>query len=135
MKKEKFKPGQIIAALKETQGMVYLAAKKLGCDHKTVSNYAKRYPSVQHVIDFERGQFVDTCELALNRAVLAGEGWAVCFALKTLGKKRGYVEKVQIENDPIDWDDVPNDILDAYCDGKLSDDDVRRAIIKQSRKC
>lgn len=119
MKKEKFKPGQIIAALKETQGMVYLAAKKLGCDHKTVSNYAKRYPSVQQVIDAERGQFVDTCELALNRAVLAGEGWAVCFALKTLGKERGYVERRQIEHSgKIDVTKLSDQELDAIIDSE-----------------
>jgi hypothetical protein len=133
MKKEKFTTQHVIAALRETKGMVYLAAKKLGCDHKTVSNYAKRHPTVQAAIDDERGHFVDTAELALERAVLSGEGWAVCFALKTLGKSRGYVERLQIENDPIDWSKVPDNILDSYCEGKISEDDVRRAIVNRSR--
>lgn len=99
--------------------MVYLAARKLGCDHKTVSNYAKRYASVQAAIDEERGHFVDTCELALNRAVLAGEGWAVCFALKTLGKDRGYVEKRQIEHSgKIDVSKLSDQELDAIIDSE-----------------
>jgi hypothetical protein len=97
MKKEKFTAQQVIETLKETKGMIYLAARKLGCSHTTIYTYAKRYPTVQEVIDSERGHFVDTVELALNRAVLAGEGWAICFALKTLGKDRGYIEKQQIE--------------------------------------
>jgi hypothetical protein len=99
MKKgEKWTDQQMVEALKATSGMVYVAARKLGCDPKTVYNYAKRYPSVQAAIDDERGHFLDTTELALQRAVLAGEGWAVCFALKTLGKDRGYVEKHQLEH-------------------------------------
>ena len=88
----------MITALKAASGMVYVAARKLGCSHTTIYTYAKRYPSVQDAINEERGYFVDTCEIALQRAVLAGEGWAVCFALKTLGKDRGYVEKQQIEH-------------------------------------
>jgi hypothetical protein len=88
---------EVVNALKKTQGMIYLAARDLGCSHQTIYNYAKRYPKVQDAINDERGHFVDTCELALKRAVLSGEGWAVCFALKTLGKDRGYVEKQQVE--------------------------------------
>src|SRR5262245_38015956 len=114
MKKQKWTAQQMIDALKETKGMVYLAARKIGCDPKTVYTYAKRYASVQAAIDDERGHFVDTCELALNRAVLNGEGWAVCFALKTLGKDRGYVEKHQIEHSgKIDVTKLSDEQLDA----------------------
>lgn len=87
----------MIAALKKTKGMVHLAAKEIGCSPTTVYTYAKRYPTVQAEIDNQRGEFLDMTELALARAVQAGEGWAVCFALKTLGKGRGYVEKSQVE--------------------------------------
>lgn len=99
--------------------MVYLAAQKLGCDHKTVANYAKRYPTVQAAINEERGHFVDTAELALNRAVLAGEGWAVCFALKTLGKDRGYIERHQLEHSgKIDVTKCTDEQLDAIIDSE-----------------
>lgn len=39
----------------------------------------------------------DNAESALNRAVINGEAWAVCFTLKTQAKDRGYVERVQQE--------------------------------------
>jgi predicted SpoU family rRNA methylase len=97
MKKGKYTAAQMSKALEETNGMVYLAARKLGCSHVTVYKYAKLYPSVQDTITEQRGNFVDECELALKRKVEAGEGWAVCFALKTLGKDRGYVEKQEQE--------------------------------------
>lgn len=98
MKKEQYKTKDIIRALKETQGMIYLAARRMGCSPTTIYTYAKRYPTVQDAINEHRGHFVDTCELALKRAVVDGEGWAVCFALKTLGKDRGYIEKHQLEH-------------------------------------
>jgi len=117
MKNEKWTTQQMIDALKESKGMVYIAARKLNCDPKTVYNYAKRYTSVQAAIDAERGHFVDTAELALNRAVLAGEGWAVCFALKTLGKDRGYVERHQLEHSgKIDVSKLSDQELEAIVD-------------------
>jgi hypothetical protein len=114
MKKPKWTAKEMITALKEAQGMIYVAARKLGCDPKTVYNYAKRHQSVQDAINNERGEFVDTCELALKRAVLAGEGWAVCFALKTLGKSRGYVERVDLRVERKNLDDMSVEELEEY---------------------
>jgi hypothetical protein len=97
MAKEKYSAKRIIEALNLTNGMIYLAAKKLGCSPVTIYNYAKRYPTVQQAIDDNRGAFVDMAELALAKAVQDGEGWAVCFTLKTIGKGRGYIERHEIE--------------------------------------
>lgn len=96
MASEKYTAAKMIEALKATKGMVYVAAKKIGCSPNTVYRYARAYPTVQQAIDNERGEFVDTAELALLRAVQSGEAWAVCFTLKTLGKSRGYVERQEI---------------------------------------
>ena len=94
---EKYRVADVIAALRKTNGMVYLAAKTIGCAPNTIYNYAKRHPTVQQAIDDERGQFVDEAELALAKAVRGGEGWAVCFTLKTIGKGRGYVERQELD--------------------------------------
>lgn len=119
MKKEKWTAADMIRVLKEAQGMVYVAARKLGCSHQTVYNYAKRYATVQQVIDEETGHFIDTGELALKRAVLAGEGWAVCFLLKTKGKERGYVERHQLEHSgKIDVSTLSDEQLDAIIDSE-----------------
>ena len=42
-----------------------------------------------------RGELVDYGELALRRAVVDGEPWAVGLVLKTLGRDRGYVERTE----------------------------------------
>ena len=94
---DKFTTGQVITALEMTQGMVHLAADALHCSHQTIYNYAKKYKCVQAAIDHNRGTMLDTAELALRSAILAGEHWAIAFALRTLGKDRGYVERQEQE--------------------------------------
>ena len=97
MAKERYTAAQVADALDRHKGMVYLAAEALGCSHVTVYNYAKRYRSVQEAIDRNRGHVIDTAELSLYSAILNGEHWAVTFALKTIGKERGYTERSEQE--------------------------------------
>ena len=94
--KQRFTPKQVADTLNETRGMVFLAAKKLGCSDDTIYNYAKRYKAVGDALRQQRGQFVDMAELKLWNAVNEGEAWAVQFALRTLGKDRGYVERSEV---------------------------------------
>jgi hypothetical protein len=49
---------EVIRALEQTKGMVYLAAKQLGCAPETVQNYCHRYASVQAAKDAQRGTFL-----------------------------------------------------------------------------
>jgi len=95
----KYKRADIIAALERNGGMVYLAARALRCSPQTIYNYRDKYPDVAQAIDQARGELVDTAELALKRAVIAGEGWAVCFTLKTIGKSRGYTEAHEVKQE------------------------------------
>ena len=119
-KPERFTTQEIIEALKATKGMVFLAAKRLGCHHQTVYNYMKRYPTVRRAKEFEDGNLGDMCELKLYDAAQRGESWAVQFALRTKFKNRGYVERQEITGadsgpvaikaytvlaNPNDWDD------------------------------
>jgi hypothetical protein len=97
MSRLKYTNAQIIAALATTKGMVYLAAKNLGCHPDTIFKRARRSPAVQTAIDAARGEVVDTAELALYDAILRKEGWAIAFALRTIGRHRGYVEKTEHE--------------------------------------
>lgn len=86
---------QMIAALQETKGMVYLAAKRLGCAPQTVFNYIERHPSVQAAKQAERGEMIDTAELKLWQSIQNGEAWGIGYCLSRLGKDRGYVERTE----------------------------------------
>jgi hypothetical protein len=81
----------IIDALKATNGLISLAAKRLGCCSQTIYNRASRVQKVQDTIDACRDELVDLGELALRSAVVGKEPWAVSLVLKTLGRHRGYV--------------------------------------------
>jgi len=93
---ENYSNERIIGALKETNGMVYLAARRLGCAPATIYNRAKRVTSVQAAIDDNRGEVIDAAELKLKAAIINGEPWAIAFALKTIGRHRGYVERQEV---------------------------------------
>ena len=94
--KPRYPTSQVIKAIRDTKGLVSLAALKLGCDPDTVRSYAKRYPTVAVALKEERSRMTDVAELALYDRILAGDGWAVCFYLKTQGRDRGYIERHEV---------------------------------------
>lgn len=87
---------QMVSALTRSRGMVTIAAQLLGCNRQTIYNTAKQYPEVKDAIDGQRELGLDTAELKLLEAINKGQAWAICFYLKTQGKKRGYIEKTDI---------------------------------------
>jgi len=93
------KESVIAAALQGTFGNVSAAARALGLDRRTVQIRIAQSPNLQQVLQDARESMVDNAESALGRAVLAGEAWAVCFALKTQGRARGYVERQEIKQE------------------------------------
>lgn len=96
-RKARYTAQQVIEALQQTKGMVYLAAKRLECSHTTIYNYIGKYVSVKHEFEFQRGEMLDAAELKLREAILEGKPWALQFALRTIGRDRGYVERREQE--------------------------------------
>ena len=94
--KQRFTAEQVCEALRETKGMVYLAAKRLGVTGATVYNYRDRYASVRAVIEEQSGEVDDVAEMTLYKAIVAGEPWAIQFRLRTKGKTRGYTERTEV---------------------------------------
>ena len=95
-KRHRYTAQQVIDALKATRGLVYLAAQRLGCDPDTVMNYCKRYPTVEQAKHDARGALLDMAEAKLFLAVQRGEAWAITFCLKTIGRSRGYGERLDL---------------------------------------
>jgi hypothetical protein len=91
--KHRYSATEVAQALIDTKGMVYIAAQRLGCTVETIRLYCKRYPSVQAARDAQRGMMLDAAELKLWQSIQNGEPWGIAFALKTIGKDRGYVER------------------------------------------
>ena len=92
---EKYSTEQVIEAIRKAQTAAG-AALALGCAPDTIRAYARRHPTVAAALDGERDNLLDYAEMGLKRAVLNGEPWAVAFALRTIGKSRGYSERHEI---------------------------------------
>ena len=91
----KYTQAQMLTALEQSKGMVTVAARLLGCHVETVYAYIERHPALAEAKRQQREGMTDVAELALYKAIQSGEAWAVCFYLKTQGKSRGYVERVE----------------------------------------
>lgn len=106
---------QIATALRETKGMIYLAAKQLQCVPQTIYNRLEKSPDLKSLHVALNGETGDTAELKLMQAIDDGQPWAIAFYLKTKGKHRGYVERQEISGSitqklydrvsPDDWPD------------------------------
>lgn len=93
---EKYTVEQIEAAMHRKRGLLTLVAEDMGASYTTIKKYVDRSPRLQAVREFYSERRVDTAELALDNALLAGEAWAIALVLKTKGKSRGYVERQEV---------------------------------------
>ena len=64
---------------------------------QNIYNAMERHPEIAQAFEDEREMLLDTAELKLSESVSTGEPWAICFYLKTQGRKRGYLESRQID--------------------------------------
>lgn len=108
----KYSTELIAQALKDANGLVSLAARKLGCSDVTIYKRLKRSPLLQEVLETKRAELVDLAEAKLRTAILSGEPWAIAMTLKTLGKQRGYTERHELSGPDgeamrvvVTWDD------------------------------
>jgi len=89
-------PEALTSEIREYRGNITAVAGRFGVSRTTVYAYIKEHPELADVISEARETMLDHAESSLYRAVVNGEGWAVCFFLKTQGKKRGYLERVDL---------------------------------------
>jgi hypothetical protein len=94
--RQRYTVEQVITALREGKGMVSVAARRLGYNFQTVLNYCKRYPTVEQAKQESRVELLDEAELRLWRAIRRDESWAITLALKTIGRSRGYGERLDL---------------------------------------
>lgn len=98
--KKKGKPrltdAQIIAGLVEYDGLVHVAARALGIEASTIYRRRDKSKAIRQALADSRGMLLDVAESALKAGCLQGEGWAVCFTLKSLGQSRGYGERLNV---------------------------------------
>jgi hypothetical protein len=86
---------EVRAALELSGGIIAHAAEKLGCARSTVRRMCEQHEELQEVRAEVSESIVDLAESQLIKALREGNMTAVIFLLKTKGRSRGYVERME----------------------------------------
>jgi len=95
-KKREQTAARIIKALKETNGLLTMAAAKSGIGYRTVCRYVAEFPSVKEAAQDAKEAMLDFAEGKLYTKIKDGDNTAIIFYLKTQGKARGYIERHEV---------------------------------------
>lgn len=91
--------------LEKSAGVMVHACKALNIDRTTIYQWRKEDEEFNAKIEEVEEICLDMAETALWRNINAGDTPSIIFYLKTKGKKRGYIEKQEIDlsfDKPID---------------------------------
>lgn len=96
-KKKQYKKA-IIEALEKSLGVVTTACKQVGISRKTYYQYLKEDPDFAAEVNDVQNVALDFAESQLHKQIQDGSTAATIFLLKTKGKKRGFVERQEVEH-------------------------------------
>ena len=87
----------VVEAYKKAFGNVSVTMASVGIDRTVFYDWLKADAEFKEAIDNVQPEevFVDFAENALTKRIQDGDTTAIIFALKTKGKKRGYIERVE----------------------------------------
>ncbi len=90
--KEKF-----IECAKRSGGIMTALAQLAGIDRMTAAKYLTLVPEANDYFQSQKETIIDLAENQLVKLVREGDKDAIFFLLKTVGKRRGYSEKMETE--------------------------------------
>lgn len=94
--KAKFSKKNVEKAIIGSMGILSAVASKLKCDWHTAKKYIDMY-DLHEKLEEENQVALDFAESQLYRNIKEQDNTAIIFFLKCKGKKRGYVEKQEID--------------------------------------
>ncbi len=120
----RLRKADVRAALVRHHGLIGPAAADLGVTRQAVYTAMKRWPDLDDARRDARAFVVDVAEGSLYRKASAGEPWAVQFALRTLGRDRGYGDRLELQHGGrIDLSNLTDEELVALRDGAARGDE------------
>jgi hypothetical protein len=93
------KKAEMIKSLEKSLGIVTNACKQVGIDRTTHYRWLNSDDKYKAAVDDLKNVTLDFAERHLHKQIQEGNTTATIFLLKTLGKKRGYVERQEIQHD------------------------------------
>ncbi len=89
----------LLEALEQSLGIVTTACKIVGCNRSTFYKYYNNDKEFRASVDELQNMTLDFVESQLHKQIKEGNTTATIFYLKTKGKKRGFVERQEIQMD------------------------------------
>ena len=96
----------MVQALTKSLGVVKMACESVGISRQTHYNWIKDDEAYKQACDNLPEVVLDFAEHHLHKLISQGNPAATIFLLKTMGKRRGYVERQEIEvaeKKPLSW--------------------------------
>ena len=87
----------LLEALEKSLGVVTSACKIVDCNRSTFYKYYNNDQDFRASVDELQNLTLDFAESQLHKQIKDGNTTATIFYLKTKGKKRGYVERREVE--------------------------------------
>jgi hypothetical protein len=87
----------MLEALEKSLGVVTSACKQVGIARQTHYEWYKDDAAYQAAVDELSDVAIDFAESQLHKQIKEGNSTATIFFLKTKGKKRGYVERQEVD--------------------------------------
>lgn len=116
---------QVIDALRDTNGNMSLAARRLKVTRAAIAYYVREYPTVRAAHDEAAAYVSDIAEGHLVNAVIKGNLDQARYWLENKARDRGYGRAPTNEQlPPVDWDRVSDADQVAFLEGKLTLIDV-----------
>jgi hypothetical protein len=84
--------------VEKSLGVVSMACDKVGVSRTTFYDYKAKDPEFREAVESVKEIAVDFVESQLFKQIKEGSTAATIFYLKCQGKKRGYIEKQEIEH-------------------------------------
>lgn len=87
----------MLDALEKSLGVVTTACKTVGISRTTHYKYLDTDPEYKKAVESVEDLVLDFAESQLHKQIKDGNSTSTIFFLKTKGKKRGYIERQEIE--------------------------------------
>jgi len=89
--------GNLLEALEQSLGVVTTACKIVDCNRSTFYKYYNNDSKFRESVDELQNMTLDFAESQLHKQIQDGNTTATIFYLKTKGKRRGYIERKEVE--------------------------------------
>ena len=89
--------GNLLEALEKSLGVVTTACKIVDCNRSTFYKYYNNDSNFRESVDELQNLTLDFAESQLHKQIKDGNTTATIFYLKTKGKRRGYIERKEVE--------------------------------------